>query len=89
MVDHRRDGSGSKKGIVIAILVVLILLVIAWAAGLFDVDTQGELTAPEISVDGGSLPNVNADVADIDVGTKTETVEVPTIDVNSAEADAE
>ncbi|MEW9854907.1 hypothetical protein [Novosphingobium sp. M1R2S20] len=91
MVDHRPDGGRSKRGILIAVLVVVLLLIIAWMAGLFDVDTQGELAAPEVdmSVQGGALPEVDADVADINVGTETQTVEVPTVDVNAAEADEE
>lgn len=86
MEDLNRREPRSRNGILIAVVVVLLLLLVAWAAGLFDVKASGELEAPKVSVEGGSLPDVDADVADVNVGTKTTTVEVPTVDVDSANA---
>lgn len=86
-IDGRRpvdpdNRSGSGRVILVVVLVALVLLAIAWAAGLFQVNTDGQLKAPEVNVEGGSVPDVNVETADIDVGTKTETIEVPTVDVS-------
>lgn len=45
-----------------------------------DLTSTGEL--PEVSVEGGEMPGVDVDVADVDVGSKEVTVEVPTVDVD-------
>lgn len=84
---HTRDGSG--RTIAIILLVALVLLAVAWAAGLFNVDTKGELEAPKVSVEGGSVPDVDVDAADVDVGTKKETIEVPTVDIDKPKDDGE
>ena len=46
---------------------------------------EGEM--PEIQTDGGNLPEYDVDTADVDVdtGTTTKEVEVPTMDVDVAE----
>ena len=36
---------------------------------------------PEVSVDGGALPNVDVDSKEVVVGTEEKTVEVPTVGV--------
>lgn len=74
-------GSGAGRTILIIVLVAVVLLAIAWAAGLFQVNTQGQLKAPDVEVQGGSVPSVDVQAADVDVGTKTQTIEVPTVDV--------
>ena len=38
-------------------------------------------TMPSVEVKGGSLPTFNASVAKVEVGTRNETVEVPTVDI--------
>ena len=55
-----------------------------------DVEQTEEGEMPEVSVDGGNLPEYDVDAAEVnvDAGTKTETVEVPTLDVDVEEADA-
>ena len=55
-----------------------------------DVEQTEEAELPEVSVDGGNMPEYDVDTADVDVdaGTTTETVEVPTLDVDVEEADA-
>jgi len=45
-----------------------------------DLTSTGEL--PSVSVEGGELPTVDVDVADVNVGSKKLEVEVPTIDVD-------
>lgn len=72
---------GAGRTILIIVLVALVALAIAWAMGLFQVETQGELKAPDVDISGGEVPNVDVEAADVEVGTKTETIEVPTVDV--------
>lgn len=83
-----RDDRG-KRNIIIAVVVIIALLLILFAVGVFDVDTQGELEAPEVQLEGGALPDVDVDAADVDIGTENVVVQVPDVDVNSAEADEE
>ena len=84
MADGR---GGAGRSIVIILVVVAVLAVIAFALGLFNVDTRGELKAPSIDVQatGGSVPKVDVDTADVDVGTTTETVKLPDVDVKTKE----
>lgn len=83
VVEGRRSGSGW----LIALLVIVLLVVAAFAFGLIDVDQTKEAVAPTVSVEtsGGQAPAFDVNTADVDVGTKTETVEVPTVDVTPAD----
>lgn len=73
--------SPNTTTILLVIVGIVAVVVLAWAAGLFNVRTEGSLRAPDVTVSGGNVPDVNVDTADIDVGTKQEEVTVPTIDV--------
>lgn len=46
-----------------------------------DVDQTEEGEMPDVEVSGGNMPKFDVETADVDVGTKTTTVEVPTVDV--------
>lgn len=80
------DRGGGSRTIVIILVVVVVLAVLAYALGLFNVDASGDLRAPDVdvAVEGGEMPEMQVETADIDVGTKTEEIEVPTIDVTPA-----
>lgn len=68
---------------VIGGVLIVLLLVLAGgiATGFIDLQkTQGG-SLPEVSVKGGQLPKYEANVAKVEVGTRNETVEVPTVDV--------
>jgi hypothetical protein len=80
--------TSAGRTILIIVLVALVALAIAWALGLFQIETQGELRAPEVDISGGEVPNVNVQAADVDVGTRTETIEVPTVDVTTPDEKA-
>ncbi len=54
-----------------------------------DVEQTEEGDMPEISVEEGNMPEYDVDTADVEIGTETETVEVPTIDVEEADASEE
>ncbi|MEI6484710.1 MAG: hypothetical protein WCO11_00425 [Sphingomonadales bacterium] len=85
--DTPRSRDGAGRTIAIIALVAVVLLAIAWAAGLFNVDTKGSLTAPKVSVKGGSVPKVDVNTADIKVGTRKETIEVPTVNIEKPKDD--
>ena len=85
-MNERGEGNKSLLWIILVAVVVVLLL---WAFKIIDFSADGELEAPEVSVEGGELPEVDADVADIDVGTEEVTVEVPEVEVDGADADAE
>lgn len=50
-----------------------------------DVDKTEEGSLPDVDVNatGGELPEYNVEGPDVNVGTTTETVEVPTVDVDA------
>jgi hypothetical protein len=85
--DDRRENSGPGRLIAIVALLALLGLAAAWATGLFNIGTSGTLQAPKVSVQGGEVPAVEVETADIDVGTKTETVEVPTVTITKPDDD--
>lgn len=70
-----------RAGIIIAVVVVL-LAIAAIATGFVDLSSKGG-ALPEVQVKGGDLPSVDADVGSIDVGTKTETIEVPKVETTT------
>ena len=63
------------------LLIVLIVLGVGIATGFISLDQTQKGHLPRIAVEGGALPKYKADVAKVDVGTRNETVEVPTVDV--------
>ena len=75
------------RPILTIVAVVVLLLVIGIATGFINLTGRGG-DMPEVKVEGGALPKVDADVGDIDVGTKNETIQVPTLDVDTAKTDA-
>lgn len=85
VVERERRGGG--MGWLVALLIVVALVVAAFAFGLIDIDQtkSGALPDVKVSADGGKLPEFDAKTADIDVGSKTENVEVPTVSVDTKE----
>ena len=53
-----------------------------------DVEQTEEGDMPEVSVEGGNMPEYDVDVPEVTVGTEETTVEVPTVDVEAADAGA-
>ncbi|AHD02517.1 hypothetical protein [Leisingera methylohalidivorans] len=66
------------------------ILVLVFGIYMIDVDQTQETRLPDVdvSVEGGQLPEFNAEVGDIEAGTEEVTVTVPTIDIQSPEEDA-
>ena len=54
-----------------------------------DVDQTKEAELPDVDVNasGGQLPEFNVEGPEVEVGTKNETVEVPTVDVDLPKED--
>ena len=75
------SSGGIAKVLLIAIAVAVLILVVGFATGLLNMSTSGNLEAPKVAVSGGEVPNVDVNAADVDVGTKTVTVEVPDVSV--------
>ncbi len=51
-----------------------------------DVEQTEEAELPEIETTGGNMPEFDVDTPDVDIGTEERTVEVPTIDIDEADA---
>lgn len=63
------------------VLLVVIVVGVAWAFGFVSLNKTQDAKLPTVSVEGGQSPKFEANVAKVDVGTKTENVEVPTVHV--------
>ena len=63
--------------------IIATTFVLASALGLAacDVDQTQEGEMPDVSVEGGQMPEYDVETADVDVGTKETTVEVPDVNV--------
>lgn len=86
----RTDATGTQTrsptpGWLIAIIVIVALVVGAFALGLVNIDQVRGAKVPKVKVEtsGGQAPVFDIDTAKVDIGTKKETVEVPTVDVGS------
>ncbi|EDZ44731.1 hypothetical protein [Leisingera daeponensis] len=66
------------------------ILVLVFAVYMIDIDQTQETRLPDVdvNVEGGQLPEFEAEVGDIETGTKDVTVTVPTVDIQSPEEDA-
>lgn len=78
--------SGSRGILIVAVIVVLAIIA-AFAFDLVSLDQTQEAALPEVQ--GGQLPEFDADVADVDVGTTNTTIDVPTVDVGTKEETVE
>lgn len=64
------------------LVVGLIIVAGAFAFGFISVEKTRDARLPEVAIKKGTLPAYKADVAKIEVGTRNETVEVPTVGVS-------
>ncbi len=67
------------------LVLALILGATAIAFGLVNVRQTRDAALPEIAVKKGTLPSYKADVVKVEVGTRNETVEVPTVAIKKPE----
>lgn len=72
------------------IAVVIAAVAIGFGIYMVDIDQTEEASLPdvELTVEGGNLPEFDAEVGDIEMGTEEVTLEVPTIDIQSPAEDA-
>ena len=70
---ERRSG-GAGRTILIILVVAVLVVIVAFATGMINLSSTGG-SLPKVEVEGGALPKVE---------TKTETVKVPTLDVQKA-----
>jgi len=76
------------RGVLILIGVVVLLGIVAVATGFVNLSgDEGKL--PEVSVQGGRAPSIDADVGRVDVGTKDTSVTVPKVEVGTTEEKVE
>lgn len=74
--------NGARTGMIIAVIAVLAVIG-AFAFGLIDINQTREAALPEVKTEGGQMPTFDVDTAKVDVGTKTETIEVPKVAVGT------
>lgn len=67
---------------------VAVVAAVAFGVYMVDIDQTEEGALPTVSIEGGNLPEYEADVGDIEVGERDITVTVPTVDIESPEEDA-
>ena len=72
------------RGILALVAIVVLLLIVGVATGFFSFNQTQTAKLPEVKVEGGQAPKFDANVGAVDVGTKKETIEVPTVDVKTA-----
>ncbi len=79
----------SSAGWLVAILVIVAIVVAAFAFGFIDINQTKNAQLPNVKVEtsGGQAPAFDVNTAKVDVGTKTETIEVPTVSMQKAGED--
>ncbi len=80
--------SSSVPGWLLAIIVIVALVIAAFAFGLISIDQVREARAPDVKLEtsGGQAPAFDIQTAKIAIGRKQENVKVPTVDIGSKDA---
>jgi hypothetical protein len=68
--------------------IIITALIAPLAIGLAacDVDQTKKAELPEVDVKGGQMPEYDVQPAEVDVKTKTTTIEVPDVDIKTPDA---
>ena len=69
------------------ILIASLIAPLAIGLAACDVDQTKEGEMPEVEVKDGQLPEYDVETADVDVGTKETTVEVPDVKITMPDAE--
>ncbi len=85
VVEVRR--TSNPMGWLIALLVIVVLVVAAFAFGLIKIGQTQDAQLPDVKVSasGGQAPKFDVQTAKVDVGTKDETIKVPTVGTKDAD----
>jgi hypothetical protein len=78
---YRRDRRKWRKDMKTRLLAVLCAPLVALGLAACDVDKTEEGELPEVEVEGGKLPEYDVDAAEVEVGTDTQRVVVPDVDI--------
>lgn len=78
-----RERSGGGMGWLLGLVIIVALVVAAFAFKLINIDQLTSGSAPKVAVEGGSLPTFKVDTATVNVGTKTEDITTPTVSVGT------
>jgi len=73
------------RTVLIIVLVAVVVAIGAFAFGLVDINQTRSGQLPEVAVQGGQTPAFDVKTADVDVGTKTESIDVPKVAVGTQE----
>lgn len=66
--------------LLILVGIVALLFLGAWALGIVDLRQTQTARVPEVKVEGGQAPKFDVDVAKVEMGTETRTVDVPKVE---------
>ncbi len=91
MAEYERTDDGrtvvvrrpNTMGWLAALLLVVVLVVAAFAFGLIKIDQTRDAVLPKVSVDGGQAPKFAVDTAKVDVGSEKKAIEVPKVSVDT------
>ena len=72
------------RGLLALVAIVVLLLIVGVATGFFSFNQTQTAKLPEVKLEGGQAPKFDANAGAVDVGTKNETIKVPTVDVKTA-----
>ena len=72
------------RAIITILAILVIVAIVAVATGFVNLHGNGG-SLPTVAVQGGALPQVQANVGTIDLGTQNKTVEVPKVSVDKKE----
>lgn len=88
VVETRRSSSPAW---LLGIVVIALIIVAAFAFGLINVDQTrtGELPTVNVETSGGQAPAFDVDTAEVNVGSKSETIQTPTVDVGTKSSTVE
>ncbi len=80
-IGHERR-SGTGRIVLIVAIVAAVIVGLLFATGFWTADVEeGALPDVDVSATGGEMPVVDVDSKEVVVGTKEETIDVPTVGV--------
>lgn len=79
---ERERRSGAGRVVLIVAVIAAVIVALLFASGFWTADVkEGALPDVDVSAEGGEMPAVDVDSKEVVVGTKEETIDVPTVGV--------